>query len=221
MSPRRARLLTRSLLAASIIDGGRATEDTFRHVLECSPAPPRLGRAADAVQAPRRAPAGLGGQPGRGHGALAARLPAPGVIAGQGPPAGRDLPLAGHRQPGGGAAARPGSRDQAAAFALAVYPAALAGALPIGAEGLADLGRLAGELLEVDGELAWSAHLKEHPELTRLAKVLDPLEPAARKQRARQLFYWAVLKGVRIPRPGAFEKELHATVEYLAGRVAA
>ena len=221
VSPRRARLLVRSLLAAAIVESGRPAEATFRAILECSLPHPAWGEqpAPAKVHTVHR----LAWEGSRAEGAerwlhaflrrvslrarvrlLAETCPSPDIgslaveqLLAQAP------------------------RDQAAAFALAVYPAALAGALPVGAEGLADLGRLAGELLEVDGELAWSTHLREHPELTRLAKALDPLEPPARKQRARQLFYWAVLNNVRIARPGAFEAEFHATVEYLAGRAAA
>ena len=46
-------------------------------------------------------------------------------------------------------------RARAAAFALAAYPAAVAGRLPIGAEAVNDLGRLAQPILTVDGEIRW------------------------------------------------------------------
>ena len=114
------------------------------------------------------------------------------------------------------------SRERAAAFALAAYPAALAGVLNIGAEGVADLGRLASELLTVEGELKWQERLQEqnttHAELTRLSQVLEGLE-GARLERARQLFYWALAKNVPLEKPAALEQEFHAAVQYLAGRL--
>ena len=83
------------------------------------------------------------------------------------------------------------SKERAAAFALAAYPAAAAGRLPIGAEGVNDLGRLAQALLTVDGEISWQERLADanttHPELAAFAPVLARLEPA-RRARAQQLF---------------------------------
>ena len=114
------------------------------------------------------------------------------------------------------------SRERAAAFALAAHPAALAGALTVGAEGVADLGRLAAGLLTVDGELKWQERLQEqgttHAELTRFSQVLAGLE-GPRRERARQLFYWALLQKVPLEKPAELEQELHAAVQYLAGRL--
>ena len=78
----------------------------------------------------------------------------------------------------------------AAAFALAVYPAALKGALPVGAEGLGDLARRAAPLLHVDGKLEWREPLSQsgtsHPELPRVAAAIAALECPARRARARR-----------------------------------
>ena len=113
---------------------------------------------------------------------------------------------------------------RAAAFALAAYPAAIEGRLPIGAEAIADLGRLAGQLLSVKGELKWQERLDDsntsHPELTRLAAVLEQIEPGKRRERARQLFCWALLNNVAIESPAKLEQEFDRAVVYLGGGVA-
>ena len=97
-----------------------------------------------------------------------------------------------------------------------------AAALTVGAEGVADLGRLASELLTVDGELKWQERLQEqgttHAELTRFSQVLAGLE-GSRRERARQLFYWALLQKVPLEKPLELEQEFHAAVQYLAGRL--
>src|SRR4029077_12363673 len=67
------------------------------------------------------------------------------------------------------------SKERAAAFALAAYPAAVEGPLPIGAEAVSDLGRLAQPILTVNGEISWQERLPEkdttHPELSAYAPV--------------------------------------------------
>ena len=114
-------------------------------------------------------------------------------------------------------------RARAAAFAFAAYPGALAGAIPVGAEGLSDLGRLAAGLLDIEGEIKWQERLSlsntAHPELARLVAVLGEMEPSPRQDRARQLFYWALVNNVPIEKPATLEEEFNAAVEYLSGRV--
>jgi hypothetical protein len=107
------------------------------------------------------------------------------------------------------------AKERAAAFAFALYPAALTGKLSVGAEGVNDLGKLAKELLRVDVEVSWQERLADkdtkHPEICRLAPILAKLE-GARKERATQLFYWAVAKGIHLPDPEGLEAELEACV---------
>lgn len=73
-------------------------------------------------------------------------------------------------------------RPRAAAFALAAYPAAVAGRLTMGAEGVNDLGRFAQPLLTVDGPITWQERVSEnhttHPELATYASVLSRLGTA-------------------------------------------
>ena len=51
--------------------------------------------------------------------------------------------------------------DRAAAFAFATYPRPRSGQLPIGAEGVNDLAKLAVPLLDAEGELSWQERLSE------------------------------------------------------------
>jgi MoxR-like ATPase len=221
LSPRRARLIARSLLAASVIEQD-TVEASFRTILDCSlpqrasgEAPPAAKIAAAhrlawdaslasgerkwlvAFHLQRALPAKLR--------LLAETCPCPdtGTLAVE--------QLLAHE-----------SRERAAAFALAAYPAALAGALTVGAEGVADLGRLAAGLLTVDGELKWQERLQEqgttHAELARFSQVLAGLE-GPRRERARQLFFWALLQKVPLEKPAELEQELHAAVQYVAGRL--
>jgi MoxR-like ATPase len=221
ISPRRARLIARSLLAATVIEQG-AVEASFRTILECSMPQRASGEtpAAAKVAAAHRLAwdASLANAerkwllefhlrralPEKVR-LLAETCPSPdaGTLAVE--------QLLAHE-----------SRERAAAFALAVYPAAVAGALNVGAEGVADLARRAGELLNVDGELQWQERLQEkstpHAELARLSEVLEGLE-GTRRARARQLFYWSLLQEVPLEKPAELEQEFHTAVEYLAGRL--
>jgi hypothetical protein len=73
---------------------------------------------------------------------------------------------------------------RAAAFAFVTYPAAAQGDLPIGAEGVNDLGKVASPILSVDGEINWQERRSEentkHPEVSRIAEVLGKLRGGRR-----------------------------------------
>ena len=113
-------------------------------------------------------------------------------------------------------------KERAAAFALAAYPAAVAGHLPIGAEAVNDLGRLAQPMLTVNGEISWQERLSEqgttHPELANYrdgasasrrraprtcpaTPLLLPRQQARRRQAAR------VRAGVPPVRAGVRQRE--------------
>ena len=101
---------------------------------------------------------------------------------------------------------------RAAAFALAAYPAAVSGRLPIGAEAVNDLGRVAQPLLTVDGEIKWQERLSEkdttHPEVAAYVPVLSRLG-AARRARAQQLFSYLIVHHHTVAQPREFEQEFH------------
>jgi MoxR-like ATPase len=224
ISPRRVRLLVRTLLAAAIVEGGMR-EPVFRTVLECSLPQRAWGGlvSAERVGAAHRLAWDIATASGRERWLhefhLERRLA-------------RKLALLAEHCPDTDAGTLAieqllanEDRVRVAAFALAVYPAALTGALPVGAEAVADLGRQAVPMLDLEGELRWQEPVSQqdttHPELPAIAAVLDSLADPARAARARQLLYWALLHKVAVPDPAALEAEFHEAVVYLAGRARA
>jgi MoxR-like ATPase len=116
------------------------------------------------------------------------------------------------------------SRERAAAFAFVLYPAAAMGKLPIGSEGANDLGRLATPILSVDGEVTWtetfSRQTAHHPGFDAYASVLTSLT-GARAERARQFFCWCLTQQIRLVDPTGLEKEIEACAKLLKKRVSA
>ena len=113
-------------------------------------------------------------------------------------------------------------RDRAAAFAFAVYPAAAMGKLPIGTEGANDLGRVATPILTVDAEVTWSerglVQAQHHPSYDVFAKVLGNLS-GARSERARQFFSWCLVERITVTDPAGLEKEIEACAKLLKKRL--
>ncbi len=213
ISPRRSRLLARSLLAATLIEG-RRRKRTFRQILGCSLPHPCWGHrvpvnvidaaheAAWATARDRR-----GGWIHRLHSerSLSKKL---------------DILLTSCTDPDQGdqaiaelLASEP--RCRAAAFAFATYPAAAQGTLPIGAQGISDLGKVASPLLSIDGTITWQERIGAsntvHPDRGRYARVVEGLR-GARAERARHFFNACLVEGIEIPDPKALEKDLHACV---------
>ena len=216
ISPRRARLLARSLVAASIVAGG-ARSATFKSVLECSLPHTTWGQTPDTavIAAAHRA----GWEASRETaGAWIHAFLAEATLQ-------RKLALllehCSDSDEGSQAIAQliaVESPDRAAAFAFATYPAALAGELPIGAEGRNDLARLAVPLLDAEGELSWQERLNEkgssHPVIASIGQVLAPLR-ATRLARARQFLIACVVRGIALPSPAPLEAQLHECVKRL------
>lgn len=219
ISPRRARLMARSLVAATIV-AQRATSSVFRSVLECSLPHSTWGQTIEpaVVAAAHRAAWEASRESGGAwiHAFLAE------------PRLDRKLEVLLDRceQPDEGSQAiaqlianeKP---DRAAAFAFAVYPAALAGALPIGAEGVNDLAKLAVPLLDAEGEIAWQERLNEqgtsHPVIAQIARTLAPLHDG-RLVRARQFLTACLVRGIQIPAALDLEQQLDACVAVIRDR---
>jgi MoxR-like ATPase len=221
ISPRRSRLLARSLLAASIV-AGEPSASLFKLVLECSLPHGTWGArpSPEAIAAAHRLAwdTATAATDRWIHAFVAERSLA------------RKLALlldecrsgdAGSQAIAQLVAAEP--RARAAAFAFAVYPAAVMAKLPVGAEGVNDLAKLASPILRVDGQVSWQERLAarntRHPELDRFARVLERREvEGGRAERARQFFSWCLVEGVSPPDPVALEAEIAACVEVLRGR---
>jgi MoxR-like ATPase len=222
ISPRRSRLIARSLLAASIVHG-RINQKVFRDVLRVSL--PQIAWddrvSEEKIRATHKVAWGCSFLKApdqwvhRFH--LETRLD-------------RKLTLLDEKcpDPDTGTLAieqllANEPKERRAAFALATFPAAVQGALPIGSEAIADLGRAAESLLSVDGTIKWSERSNEsntrHPEHSRLGQVLGALR-GARASRARQLFYWCLIEKVVLDDPKKFEAEFDRCVR-AAGRALA
>jgi MoxR-like ATPase len=211
ISPRRARLMARSLLAATLVTG-TFDEMTARLVLECSlphctwgveiAKPPvdavhRLAwnaasraetRWVDLIFAEfklsRKLEVLLKHCPSPDEGTQAVAQ----ILASEPP-------------------------DRAAAFAFALYPAAAMGKLPVGSEGANDLGRLASPILSVDAEVTWSErgtiNAPHHPGYDAYAKLLGTLS-GTRAERAKQFFSWCLTEQIVVGDPAGTEREIEA-----------
>ena len=113
-------------------------------------------------------------------------------------------------------------KDRASAFAYVTYPAASAGKLPIGAEGVNDLAQIAGPILSVDGHLSWNQPhrtVATHPaELTRVARLLQSLS-GSRLSRARQFFYHCLVERVPVDQPEVVEEDIRDAIEVIRAKV--
>ena len=218
ISPRRVRLISRALLAANIV-AGEIRESVFLDVLRCALPQRAWGQAIDegtlhaahhlawtasAASAQEKWLQGFHME--RRLDRKAKRLlddcPSPdtGTLAVE--------QLLGNETP-----------QRAAAFAFAAYPAAIAGKLPVGADAVSDLGRVAEKLLDVNGSISWQERLAEkgteHPGLTAVSTLLASFS-GTRAERARQLFYWCLLEKCPPEDPKAFEAEFNRCVRVFA-----
>ena len=222
LSPRRARLLTRTLLAVMVVEGledrglgGRTAKALFRVVLEASLPQRAWGDRPDPDKILAAHELAWSGAMLKGRDQWLHLFHLERALDRKARLLVEDCP-----DPDTGTVAieqllANESKVRAAAFALAAFPAAAAGRLPIGAEGVNDLGRAAEPLLSVQGEVRWQERIAEkgttHPELAVYARVLNGLE-AERRQRAQQLFYYCVINGIAVGEPREFEQEFDRAV---------
>ncbi len=213
ISPRRARMISRSLLAATIV-AGRSSEALCRQVLEASlpqaawgvsPAKAVVIAAHRAAwdQAYSKASAWI-------HAFLAEHSIEKKLAI--------LIEKCRSRDEGSQAIAQliaSETTERAHAFAFAVYPAALSGKLWIGAEGIHDLARLATGMYTVNGEISWQESLHRngstHPEIVAITQVLSPLR-GARRERAEQFFNWCLVNRLVVADPNKLEADIHKSV---------
>jgi len=220
ISPRRTRLLARSLLAAGII-ATDVREDIYLTILRCSLPHRAWGQqlSADVVQAAHRA--AWDSANSKQAAWIHAFLAEPSIA--------RKVEILLDRCPSPDAGTQAIAqllaterKERAAAFAYVTYPAASAGHLPIGAEGVNDLARLAAPILEVDGHLEWGqppgTKTSLPSKLTKVARHLQELA-GARLSRARQFLYHCLVEQIPIERPDQIEEDIHAAVEFIRSRV--
>lgn len=216
ISPRRARLLSRSLLAATVLQNS-FQEKTARLVLECSM--PQCTWGATVAKSVLDAAHRLAWETASGSQPRWINL----IFA----EAHLDRKLAvllqhcKSQDEGTQAVVQvlvSESRERAAAFAFALYPAAAMGRLPVGSEGANDLGSLAAQIMSIDAEVTWSergsAQAAHHPGYDAFAAVLASLT-GARAQRARQFFSWCLTQRITLADPAGLEKEIDACAKLL------
>ena len=219
VSPRRARLMARSLLAATLVEDAFRNQ-TARLMLECS-----LPQATWGVEVAKNvldAAHQIAWDAAMSQSPWVEKLLAETTLE-------RKLaillehcssPDEGTQAVAQVLAAEPPAR--AAAFAFVVYPAAALGKLPVGTEGANDLGRIATPILTVDATVTWteygSAQAKQPPAFDAFARVLLDLA-GARAERARQFFSWCLVEGIEVDAPAVLEAQIDACAQLLKGRL--
>jgi len=219
ISPRRARLMARSLLAASVVSGSE-DEALVRRVLKASLPHIAWGSTPDrqAVEAAHQLAWSVAARsPDRWIHQFLAAGPLPDKLK---------VLLDECRDPDIGSQAVAqflASEDQAraAAFAFATTPAAIAGQLPLTADGVNDLARLGSPMLDLDGELKWQERRNgpsnPHPDLAVYAEIIRKRRQA-RRERASQFFHWCALNNVRPKHPEQLEQQIQDCVVLLRRR---
>ncbi len=216
ISPRRARLIARSLLAVTVISG-RQDESLIRRVLKASLPHIAWGKEPDkqAVAAAHQVAWTVAMRsPDRwihqflAAGALSDKL---------------KVLLQECKDPDIGSQAvaqflASEDKARAAAFAFALTPAAIAGKLPLTADGVNDLARLGAQMLDLNGELRWQERRNgpsnPHPDLSAYAEITRKRR-GARRERASQFLHWCVLNGVRPKHPEQLEQQIEDCVALL------
>ena len=219
ISPRRARLIARSLLAATIVSDSEE-EAIVRRVLEASLPHIAWGKEPDrqAVAAAHRLAWSVAMRsPDRWIHQFLAAGPLPDKLK---------VLLQECKDPDIGSQAvaqflATEDKARSAAFAFALTPAAITGQLPLTADGVNDLARLGSPMLDLDGELRWQERRNgpsnPHPDLSVYAEITRQRR-GARRERASQFFHWCVLNKLRPADPGPLEQEIQDCVALLRRR---
>ncbi len=219
ISPRRSRLIARSLLAATIVTG-KASDRLFRVILESSIPHTCWGAepSKETISAAHRVAWDTAGQTANrwlhafmSEGSLAKKLS---ILIEQ-----CKSPDAGSQAIAQLIASEP--RERSTAFAYAIYAAAVLGKLPIGAEGVNDLGKVASPYLSTDGEIRWQERLDmkdtKHPDFTKYAQALTSLG-SSRAERAKQFFNACLVEKLVLADPKGIEGQINECIDLLRER---
>lgn len=219
ISPRRSRLITRSLLAATIVEG-RRTQGLYKLILECSLPHVAWGEEVrkEVLSAAHRAAWDTASEAEGNwiHAFMAEHSLAKKISI--------LLDQCKNLDEGTQAIAQfiaSEPRDRVAALAFAIYPAAVMEKLPIGTDGVNDLGKIATPVLSVDGEISWQERRSEsnthHPDIDRFIRVIGK-KRGGRGERAKQFFNWCLVEQLSPENPAVLEKEIEACVNLLKVR---
>ena len=219
ISPRRSRLMARSLLAATIV-AGKSSDRLFRVMLESSIPHICWGvqPSAEAIAAAHRVAWDTAAQTANrwlhafmSESSLAGKLA---ILIDQ-----CNSPDAGSQAIAQLIASEP--KERSTAFAFATYPAAVIDKLPVGAEGVNDLGKVAAPYLSTDGDISWQERLDrkgtQHPDFTKYAQALVSLT-GGRAERAKQFFNACLVEKLVLADPAGIETQINACIELLKER---
>jgi MoxR-like ATPase len=217
LSPRRVRMLSRNLIAVTVIHGGQPEPDAFLHALRTSLPQPAWGKYPDdAVIRSVHARSWDLASSSTSTFWITTLLEE------------RDISrrcrqiILDAPSPDAATVAIAQSLTQlppsfAAVFALAMTPAIHTKKQFCTEEGRALIAAHAAPILEVQGEATWNLaqHLhpatNPHPTLSACATILSTLGPK-RKARARQLFYHCIVSRIEIPDPASLEATLDKAI---------
>jgi MoxR-like ATPase len=210
LSPRRVRLLSRNLVALTLVGGGQPTRELFLGGLAASL--PQLGWGVRVAEPVLRAANAVAWDL-LTRGAEARWLS---TLLAEADLAQRcKLLLNGKQSPDTVAVAIRKSLEQlpgaeAAALAVALLPAVREHPDAFGQESVAAVVEAAARVLEVQGEVNWRMSTglhpgqNPHPTLSECAALLESLPPR-RRDRARQLLYHCIAESIPLPDPAGFE----------------
>ena len=108
-------------------------------------------------------------------------------------------------------------KAQASALAIALVPVVRDQTAKFGEESLAAVMDVAGPILEIEGNAEWKIRIdldpadNPHPALSECAVILESL-PTRRRERARQLFYHCITREIPLSNPEALEEQLDSLI---------
>ena len=217
LSPRRVQMLSRNLLALTLVNGGRPTRDLFLKGFKASL--PQLAWGVRVADTAIRGAHAVGwdyltqGPDARWLSlVLAERDIARRCKLLLSPAPSTDTLTLAIRQ---SLVNLP--KAEASALAIALMPVVRERAKSFGEESLAAIVDAAAPVLEVEGAVQWRFNgmtnlgRRQHPALEQCKTLVDTLPPA-RRLRARQLFYYCLTNGILLPDPAALEQSLDRAI---------
>ncbi|MFP6642380.1 MAG: MoxR family ATPase [Candidatus Latescibacterota bacterium] len=216
LSPRRARQLTRNLLAITALNEGQLNEEAFHLTLRSSiphlawGQPPDEAFIHSAHRAAWDAVFSQGREKWLNTFLLEPSLP-------------KRIKTLLHEVPDPDTGTLAVTRtlateppERQALFAFALYPMTLeCPDGPVGREGINELGKVCSNIVDIDEEISWHERYASsgtrHPQHALLSNTLIQLK-GKRRERATQLFHYFLVNNITIEKPDAFEKEFNQCI---------
>jgi MoxR-like ATPase len=220
LSPRRVKMLSRSLLAAMVVSGGKLDSSLFRLILECSiPNVASGDELAKSTIAAAHTVAWDMISASKDRKWIHEFLIEPKLSKKAGM-----LLKCPNADIGSVAVAQlleSDSPERTAVFSMALYPAAAAGYFPaVKAEAVVDLGKMAHKVLSVDSSTNWSDPYSEdtHPQMARSLEIMKTVS-GSRAERASQLLAHLMTTSSEPAGYASAEEELDECVRSVAEQI--